>query len=99
LGVKEAKIRQKIFMNGFKKMFEEGVTQALKLLQDPRLREGAREALAKSAEVVLQAAKEVAKQDAKGGRSKMPRAGGLKVQHTGIHWFAAGIQKPSTQRV
>jgi hypothetical protein len=76
LGVKEAKIRQKIFMNGFKKMFEEGVTQALKLLQDPRLREGAREALAKSAEVVLQAAKEVAKQagkevakqDAKGGR-------------------------------
>ncbi len=63
-------------MNGFKKMFEEGVTQALKLLQDPRLREGAREALAKSAEVVLQAAKEVAKQagkevakqDAKGGR-------------------------------
>ena len=55
-------------MNVFKKMFEEGVTQALKLLQDPRLREGAREALAKSADAVLQAAKEVAKQAAKGGR-------------------------------
>ena len=55
-------------MNVLKKMFKEGVTQALKLLQDPMLREGAKEALAKSAEAVLKAAKEVAKQAAKGGR-------------------------------
>jgi hypothetical protein len=68
LGVKEAKTGQKIFMNVLKKMFEAGVTQALKLLQDPTLREGAKEALAKSAEAVFKAAKEAAKQAAKGGR-------------------------------
>ena len=55
-------------MNVLKKMFEAGVTQALKLLQDPTLREGAKEALAKSAEAVFKAAKEVAKQAAKDGR-------------------------------
>jgi len=52
----------------FTKMFEEGVKQALKLLQDPALREGLREALAKSADKVLKAAKALAKLAAKGRR-------------------------------
>ena len=55
-------------MNAFAKMFEEGVKQALKLLQDPALSEGLREALAKSADKVLEAAKVVVKQAAKGRR-------------------------------
>jgi hypothetical protein len=52
-------------MNPFGKMFEEGVKQALKLLQDPAVREGLSKALAKSADKVLEAGKVVAKQAAK----------------------------------
>jgi len=48
-------------MNPFAKMFEEGVKQALKLLKDPQVREGLREALAKGAESVFKAGKELAK--------------------------------------
>jgi hypothetical protein len=55
-------------MNAFKKMFEEGVKQALKLLQNPQLREKLREALARSAEMVFKAGKVLAKQAAKGRR-------------------------------
>lgn len=55
-------------MSAFKKMFEEGVKHALKLLQDPQVREGLKETLAKSAEMVFKAGKVVAKQAAKGRR-------------------------------
>ena len=55
-------------MNVFAKMFEEGVKQALKLLQDPAARLGLRQAAAKSAELVFNAGKELAKQAAKGRR-------------------------------
>jgi hypothetical protein len=55
-------------MNVFVKMFEEGVKHALKLLQDPSLREGLREALAKSADKVFEAGKAVAKEAVKGRR-------------------------------
>ena len=55
-------------MNAFEKMFEEGVQQALKLLQNPSLCEGLREALTKSADKVLKVAKVRAKQMAKGRR-------------------------------
>ena len=55
-------------MNALTKMFEEGVKQALKLLQNPQVREGLQEALAKSAERVFKAGKVVAKQAAKGRR-------------------------------
>ncbi len=55
-------------MSAFAKMFEEGVKQALKLLQDPAARKGLTEAAAKSAGMVLKAAKVVAKQAAKARR-------------------------------
>jgi hypothetical protein len=46
-------------------MFEEGVKQALRLLQDPAVREGTREVLAKSAGRVFRAGTVIAKQAAK----------------------------------
>lgn len=55
------KITLKKSMNPFAKMFEEGVKQALKLLKNPQLREGLREALAKGAESVFKAGKKLAK--------------------------------------
>jgi hypothetical protein len=66
--VKTSKITQEISMSAFAKMFEEGVKQALKLWQDPAARKGLTEAAAKSAEMVLKAAKVVAKQAAKARR-------------------------------
>lgn len=53
-------------MNTFGKMFEAGVKQALKLLQDPALRDRLRETLAKSAEAVFKVGKEILKQTVKG---------------------------------
>jgi len=55
-------------MNAFGELFEAGVKQALKLLQDPALRDGLRETLAKSAEAVLKVGKKILKQTAKCGR-------------------------------
>jgi hypothetical protein len=51
-----------------KQMFEQGVAEALRLLQDPRLREALRETLAKSAEAVMKAAKDLAKEAARAKR-------------------------------
>jgi len=66
--IKPLKITLEISMSAFQKMFEEGVKHALKLLQDPQVREGLKETLAKSAEMVFKAGKVVAKQAAKGRR-------------------------------
>jgi hypothetical protein len=55
-------------MNASGRMFEEGVKQALKLLQNPQAREDLREALAKSAGAVSKIGKKILEQTAKRGR-------------------------------